>query len=167
MQRSIRCLIVDLPLFLTRSLTVQRVNIPIQVHVELLNDVWLLMLNYCILGSFLYHSDCCPAIEVICLLVLSSKLLNLLSNLQGSSCLTQMLASKTIQWVVTFTCRPLLNGLSPSVEWIEDEGVFYWGIIVIWTVLGQNDRGQNGTDKMVWTKWYTDKMVSAKMVWSK
>ena len=33
-------------------------------------------------------------------------------------------------------------------------------------VLGQNGRGQNGTDKMVWTKWYTDKMVSDKMVWT-
>jgi len=27
--------------------------------------------------------------------------------------------------------------------------------------------GQNGTEKMVWTKWYTDKMVSGKMVWTK
>jgi len=26
-------------------------------------------------------------------------------------------------------------------------------------VTGQNGSGQNGTDKMVWTKWYTDKMV--------
>ena len=30
-----------------------------------------------------------------------------------------------------------------------------------WTVLGQN-----GTDKMVWTKWYTDKMILDKMVWT-
>jgi len=33
----------------------------------------------------------------------------------------------------------------------------------IFSVLGQNDTGQNGTDKMVRTKWYgqngTDKMV--------
>ena len=33
-------------------------------------------------------------------------------------------------------------------------------------VLGQNGSGQNGTDKMVWTKWYgqngTDKMVRLK-----
>ncbi len=34
-------------------------------------------------------------------------------------------------------------------------------------VLGQNGSGQNGTDKMVWTKWYTDKMVLDKMVWTK
>jgi len=27
--------------------------------------------------------------------------------------------------------------------------------------------GQNGTDKMVWTKWYTDKMVLDNMVWTK
>ena len=27
--------------------------------------------------------------------------------------------------------------------------------------------GQNGTDKMIWTKWYTDKMVLDKMVWTK
>ena len=29
-------------------------------------------------------------------------------------------------------------------------------------VLGQNGSKQNGTDKMVWTKWYTDKMVWTK-----
>ena len=26
---------------------------------------------------------------------------------------------------------------------------------------------QNGMDKIVWTKWYTDKMVLNKMVWTK
>ena len=31
----------------------------------------------------------------------------------------------------------------------------------------QNGRGQNGTDKMVWTKWYTDKIVLGKMVRTK
>jgi len=30
--------------------------------------------------------------------------------------------------------------------------------------LGQNVSGQNGTGKMVWTKWYTDKMLLDKMV---
>src|SRR6218665_218170 len=35
------------------------------------------------------------------------------------------------------------------------------------TFLGQNRSGQNGTDKMVWTKWYTDKMVLDKMVRTK
>ena len=35
------------------------------------------------------------------------------------------------------------------------------------SVLGQNGSGQNGMDKMVWTKWYTDKMISDKMVWTK
>src|SRR6218665_1939522 len=34
-------------------------------------------------------------------------------------------------------------------------------------VTGQNGSGQNGTDKMVWTKWYTDKMALDKMVWTK
>jgi len=29
-------------------------------------------------------------------------------------------------------------------------------------VTGQNGSGQNGTDKMVWTKWYMDKMVWTK-----
>src|SRR6218665_1429682 len=32
---------------------------------------------------------------------------------------------------------------------------------------GQNGSGQNGTDKMVWTKWYTDKMSLDIMVWTK
>src|SRR6218665_443223 len=37
------------------------------------------------------------------------------------------------------------------------------------TVVGQNGSGQNGTDKMVWTKWYTcmDKMSLDKMAWTK
>ena len=34
-------------------------------------------------------------------------------------------------------------------------------------VTGQNGSGQNGTDKMVWTKWYTDKMSLDKMVRTK
>src|SRR6218665_1847401 len=34
-------------------------------------------------------------------------------------------------------------------------------------VTGQNGSGQNGTDKMVWTKWYTDKMVLDEMVRTK
>ena len=39
-------------------------------------------------------------------------------------------------------------------------------------VTGQTGSAQNGTDKMVWTKWYTDKMVlnkmvRTKMVWTK
>ena len=32
---------------------------------------------------------------------------------------------------------------------------------------GQNGSGQNGMDKMVWTKWYTDKMALDKMEWTK
>src|SRR6218665_2204477 len=39
--------------------------------------------------------------------------------------------------------------------------------IYIYMVTGQNGSGQNGTDKMVWTQWYTDKMVWDKMVWTK
>src|SRR6218665_2406758 len=35
------------------------------------------------------------------------------------------------------------------------------------SVTGQNGSSQNGTDKMVWTKWYTDKVVLDKMVWTK
>src|SRR6218665_519813 len=34
-------------------------------------------------------------------------------------------------------------------------------------VTGQNGSGQTGMDKMVWTKWYTDKMALDKMVWTK
>src|SRR6218665_2004741 len=34
-------------------------------------------------------------------------------------------------------------------------------------VLGHNGSGQNGTDKMVWKKWYMDKMVLDKMVRTK
>ena len=34
-------------------------------------------------------------------------------------------------------------------------------------VTGQNGSGQNGMDKMVWTKWYTDKVSLDKMVWTK
>src|SRR6218665_3111861 len=41
------------------------------------------------------------------------------------------------------------------------------GHLVLGRVLGQNGSGQSGTDKMVWTKWYTDKMVLDKMVWIK
>src|SRR6218665_2521243 len=33
--------------------------------------------------------------------------------------------------------------------------------------LGQNGSGQNGMDKMVWTKWYTDKMVLDKIASTK
>ena len=36
--------------------------------------------------------------------------------------------------------------------------------VIIITVLGQNGSRQNGTDKMVWTKWYTDKKSLDKMV---
>jgi len=34
-------------------------------------------------------------------------------------------------------------------------------------VNGKIGSGKNGTDKMVWTKWYTDKMVLDTMVWTK
>ena len=37
----------------------------------------------------------------------------------------------------------------------------------LYMVLGQNGSGQNGTDKMAWTKWNTDKMVLDKMAWTK
>ena len=37
----------------------------------------------------------------------------------------------------------------------------------VYAVTGQNGSGQNGTDKMVWTKWCTAKMVLDKMVWTK
>jgi len=40
-------------------------------------------------------------------------------------------------------------------------------LIGVARVLGQNGSGQNGTDKMAWTKWYMDKMVLDKMVWTK
>jgi len=35
-------------------------------------------------------------------------------------------------------------------------------IILDGLVTGQNGSGLNGTDKMIWTKWYTDKMVPIK-----
>ena len=39
---------------------------------------------------------------------------------------------------------------------------------MLWIKLyGQNGNGQNGTDKMVRTKWYEDKMVTNKMVRTK
>src|SRR6218665_3533594 len=40
-------------------------------------------------------------------------------------------------------------------------------LTLVLLVLGQNGSGQNGTDKMVWTKWYTNKMALDKMVWTK
>src|SRR6218665_530366 len=48
---------------------------------------------------------------------------------------------------------------SMSQDWV--------GIDLDGTVLGQNGSGQNCSDKMVWTKWYTDKMSLDKMVWTK
>ena len=43
----------------------------------------------------------------------------------------------------------------------------YVAFYSIQMVTGQNGSRQNGTDKMVWTKWYTDKMVLDKMVRTK
>ena len=46
----------------------------------------------------------------------------------------------------------------PTCQWLRSHATW---------VLGQNGSEQNGTDKMVWTKWYTDKMVFDKMVRTK
>jgi len=40
------------------------------------------------------------------------------------------------------------------------------GLYLTW-IQGQNGNGQNGTDKMVWTKWYMDKMALDKMARTK
>jgi len=34
-------------------------------------------------------------------------------------------------------------------------------------VYGENGSGENGAEKMVWTKWYTNKMILNEMVWRK
>ena len=39
--------------------------------------------------------------------------------------------------------------------------------VSVFVVTGQNGSGLNGTDKVVWTKWYTDKMVLEKMALTK
>src|SRR6218665_3910735 len=57
--------------------------------------------------------------------------------------------------ITSFLLKILING---NLMWWQ------WGAE---GVLGQNGSGQNGTDKMVWTKWYTDKMALDKMVWTK
>src|SRR6218665_3045246 len=46
-------------------------------------------------------------------------------------------------------------------------GTAFLKVLGICLVLGQNGSGQNGMDKMVWTKWYTGKMVLDKMAWTK
>ena len=39
--------------------------------------------------------------------------------------------------------------------------------VVIFSESRKNGSGQNGTDKVVWTKWYTDNLVLDKMVRTK
>jgi len=47
--------------------------------------------------------------------------------------------------------------------------VLMLSLTTIARVTGQNGSGQNGTDKMIWTKWYgqngTDKMVQFYILW--
>jgi len=70
-------------------------------------------------------------------------------------------------------CRCDADKLSETSLFISDaaaESVVVFNVIrtiIPETVLGQNGSGQNGTDEMVWTKWYTDKMLLDKMVWTK
>jgi len=65
--------------------------------------------------------------------------------------------------------------------WSEDQSLSCWIpqvrpadivvsenlILYPFTVNRQNGSGENGTDKLLWTKYYTDKMVLDKMVWTK
>src|SRR6218665_1552791 len=64
----------------------------------------------------------------------------------------------TIQFCSNIAKRSLECVWTPIIEQCNN----YW---VLRTIL--NGSGQNGTDKMVWTKWYTDKMVLDKMVRTK
>ena len=52
---------------------------------------------------------------------------------------------------------------SPSIP----RHISHFRLQLLSMVLGQNGTGQNGTDKMVWAKSYTDKMALDKMVWTK
>src|SRR6218665_3252076 len=58
-----------------------------------------------------------------------------------------------------------IQSLLMQIEFFSSACVFT--LECVGTVTGQNGSGQNGTDKMVWTKWYTDKMVLGKMVRTK
>jgi len=62
-------------------------------------------------------------------------------------------------------CSCIVHTYTKSgLHWLTKEYILFYLFInayIIW-VLGQNGSGQNGTDKMVWTKWYTDKMVRTK-----
>ena len=62
--------------------------------------------------------------------------------------------------------KPEKTQMQPWVYWLQStvlRSLFY----SFQRVLRQNGSGQNGTDKMVWTKWYKDKMVLDKMAWTK
>ena len=79
------------------------------------------------------------------------------------------LINKIIMIIIIIYCdcdrnHFLLSYISLSV--IQGNSIFI-NCNTALTVLGQNGSGQNGTDKMVWTKWYTDKMVLDKMVRTK
>jgi len=67
--------------------------------------------------------------------------------------------------VPTWTKLSRLRPLSISVV-LRQHDIRRQGIVGVVAVLGQNGSGQNGTDKMVWTKWYgqngMDKMVRTK-----
>src|SRR6218665_2161361 len=66
---------------------------------------------------------------------------------------------------ISFSSKP---GDGPSIT-LPLSLSFY--IIYIYLVVGQNGSGQNGTDKMVWTKWYGQNGIGQngtdKLVWTK
>ena len=87
--------------------------------------------------------------------------------LHASWLVSEVLISGLAQFVHMYLKR---HGTDPNRWWriSPNEFVEIWiGFEDIMEVTGQNGSGQNGTYKMVWTKWYTDKMVLDKMVWTK
>src|SRR6218665_3351924 len=65
------------------------------------------------------------------------------------------------RWRLERDSNPRPSGRKPSTLPMSHK------VSQLYTVLGQNGSGRNGTDEMVWTKWYTDKMALDKMVWTK
>jgi len=73
--------------------------------------------------------------------------------------------------LIIYSIKQLLHTLSlPYVtdEWEQSVMLVArqpW-IRSVRVVTGQNGSRQNGTDKLIWTKWYTDKMSLDKMAWT-
>jgi len=54
-----------------------------------------------------------------------------------------------------------------NIRFLERIHIIIHGVKWTKRVTGQNGSGQNGTEKMVWTMWYTEKTLSDKIVWTK